>query len=241
MLSIAICDDDTIICTTIESIILEYSKKIGLEVYIEVYFSGEKLIKDLMDIYYDIIFLDIQLKELSGIEVGKQIRNKFRLDSIEIIFISSYKSYALELFKIRPSDFLIKPLNTEEIIDILDRTIQTRNISMLAFSYKIGRTEKKICIKDILYFESKGQSINIHTEYGDIKFYGTLKKTALQLQQIHAKFLYCHKSFIVNYNQIVNFRYDFFTLTNGIQIPIGECKRKEVRKTLCKYERGKFE
>lgn len=73
MFRIAICDDEPIICSQIERIILDYGRKISHNIDVDVYFSDEELYRFLEDgIYYDMIFLDIELKKLNGIGVGKK-------------------------------------------------------------------------------------------------------------------------------------------------------------------------
>ena len=75
MLRIAVCDDENIICAQLESMLSEIGNRISEETEVAVFISGEELIRVLFGgAYFDIIFLDIELHKLNGVEVGKIIR-----------------------------------------------------------------------------------------------------------------------------------------------------------------------
>ena len=83
MFSVAICDDDKLLCTKIENILLAYKDEI---IQTEVYFSCEKLFDDLKnDMHYDLIYLDIELKMMNGVELGWRIRNELKNDRIQML------------------------------------------------------------------------------------------------------------------------------------------------------------
>lgn len=238
MLSIAICDDDVLICSGLEKILIRYAKRVLIDFEIETYSSGESLYEDLKKgSYYDLIFLDIELKQESGIEIGKRIREELKLESIQIVYISAYESYALDLFRIHTMDFLIKPLNEERIGEVLDRVIHLLNISGQVFTYKSGRDRKKVLIRDILYFKSNRREIHLVMANGYVDFYGPLEEILANLQEF--QFFSCHKSYLVNYNQVKEFKYEALIMSNGDVIPVSQGKRKEVRNLQMKWE-GRF-
>jgi len=89
MLNIAICDDNKYICSIVEEIINDYKKKSEKEIRVEVFYSGEKLIEYLKNKdKFDLIFLDIELENTTGIEVASHIRNKFNDHISKIVFIT---------------------------------------------------------------------------------------------------------------------------------------------------------
>ena len=238
MLSIAICDDDVLICSNLEKILMEYAKKTLIDFEIETYYSGESLYEDLKKgSYYDLIFLDIELKQDSGIEVGQRIREELRLESIQIVYISAYDSYAMDLFRIHTMDFLIKPLNKERVGAVLDRVINLLNISGRVFTYKSGRDRKKVLIRDILYFKSNKREIHLVMINGTVDFYGVLDQIIDSLKEF--QFFTCHKSYLVNYNLVKDFRYETLIMSNGDVIPVSQKKRKEIRRLQMEWE-GRF-
>ena len=100
LIRIAVCDDNLRISSDIEGWIMEYNKGSQANYVVEIYYNGERLCKDMdSGLMYDIIFLDIELESITGIEVGHYIRGKLHNDDSQIIYISSFTKYALDYFK----------------------------------------------------------------------------------------------------------------------------------------------
>lgn len=115
MIRIAICDDEIGTCSDIENMILDFADSHALQIETEVFYSGETLYRFLKsECVFDLIFLDIQLLEMDGILVGKQIREQLKNEKVSIVYISSKETYAMHLFQVRPLDFLIKPITNEK-------------------------------------------------------------------------------------------------------------------------------
>lgn len=158
MLHIAICDDDNIICTQVESILINISISLDEKMEIDIFYSGESLYWNLLaEVNYDIIFLDIELKAINGVEVGRKIRDEMHNESTQFVYISGKESYAMELFDTRPLNFLIKPLQEIKIAQVIKKALQLATTENEFFEYKIGRTQSKVFVKDILFFESDGK------------------------------------------------------------------------------------
>ena len=111
MYRIAICDDEKSTCAEIESYILMYSKLRFIRNEIEVFYSGEAFCEYVKQgNFFDLLFLDIELPAINGIEVGKFVRTSLGDEKMDIIYISSKINYAMQLFQNRPMDFLVKPV-----------------------------------------------------------------------------------------------------------------------------------
>lgn len=213
MFRIAICDDEISICEQLEVILEKLSREFleGLEW--DVFYSGEELCSHLdKNNYYDIIFLDIKLKEMNGVEVGHIIRNAMLNETTQIVYISGKETYAMELFKLRPLDFIIKPFDYQVIKGIINLALRTIKIDYAIFQYKIGTITYNILTKDILYFESKNRKIIMHGVKRTETFYGKLKDVHEKLKKY--RFIKIHKSYLVNYNHIVKLEYQQVTLSN---------------------------
>ena len=116
MYNIGICDDGENICASIENMILQYAEEKKIKTDIKLWYSGEGLCNFLKQGgHLDILFLDIELFELTGIEVGSFIRNKMEDRGMQIIYISGKSSYAQKLFKTQPMDFLVKPITRQQM------------------------------------------------------------------------------------------------------------------------------
>ncbi len=229
MFRIAICDDEQVICSQIERIVLNYyGIKTSHSIEVDVYFSGEELYRYLKDgTYYDMIFLDIELRKLNGIDVGRKIRNDLKNEAVLIVYVSGRDSYAMDLFEVRPMHYLVKPITPEKILTVLDKGIELSNKICHAFQYKQGHSAKKIELKNILYFESLDRKVRMITTEGVEIFYGSLSKILIQLERYG--FFSCHKSYLVNYHHVTKFEYDKLHMKNGMTLSISQPKRKSVR------------
>lgn len=237
MFQIAICDDEIAICSQLEQTILNYAKIMKESIEVDVFYSGEELYRFLNNgLIYDMIFLDIELKKLNGIELGLKIREELNNESIQIVFISDKENYAMRLFEVRPMNFLIKPLNDLKIEKVVEKGIELTDKKGILFSYKQGHTIKKILIKDILFFESMNRQVRMITLKGECIFYGQLSKIYSELCNYH--FFYIHKSFLINYDHVIEFNYNYLIMSNKTVLPISQSKRKEVREMQIKLEEG---
>lgn len=230
MINIAICDDNPQICFYIEKIISEHCKKSFRTVNINTYFSGESLIEDIEknDVYYDIIFLDIHLDKLNGIKIGEKIRIELKITSTQVVYVSAYSYYAMELFSSIPFGFLIKPFSERNVEEIIDRWIKIYDDKSNSFTYRNDRELFKIEVNRILYFESIGRKLRIVTNNTKDTFYGSLKDIYTEFEEYN--FICIHRAFLVNYNHIIKIKYNELTMANSDVLPISQSKRKELRK-----------
>ncbi len=235
LIKIAICDDDIRICSEIENMIMMFGKSVPEILAVEVYYTGMALCNDLdHGEQYDILFLDIELADSSnGVNIGQYIRENLKNEAIQIIFISSHKKYALDLFKIRPIDFLIKPIADETIWETLRLCIRLLKKTEVSFQYKQGRNLNKISINDILYFKSNDREVEMITSIDKKVFYGSLECIYDQLSVYG--FFYAHKSYLINYLHVREFHYDRIFISNNEVIKIAQNRRKTVREIQKKY------
>ena len=113
MFCIGICDDDEGLCGELEKMLYDYGKENKLQMNIDIWYQGESLCRFLRENkkILDVLFLDIELLTTNGIEVGRFIREEQENMETAIVYISANSSYAMDLFRVQPTDFLIKPLD----------------------------------------------------------------------------------------------------------------------------------
>lgn len=238
MLRVAICDDDLTVCEQVETMLLELNHTHGVEIEIEVFYSGEELYRFLKDRqYYDLIFLDIELKRMNGVDVGKKIREELFNETTKIVYISSKESYAMELFEIRPFHFLIKPIHPSKIKDVVIKATQLLELERKLFEYQIGRTNYKVLMGDIIYFESDGKKVKLYLKESEQEFYHKLSEIQ---KQMHSKdFVMIHKSYLVNYNHVIEYQYNYVKMSNQVILPISQQHRKLVRDYFLRSRQGR--
>ncbi len=230
MYHIGICDDGKNFCASIEEMILHYMKEKEIPAEIKIWYTGEGLLDYLKkDGHVDILFLDIELFRLSGIEVGDYIRNRLEDRKMQIIYVSGRTSYAPRLFKTQPMDFLVKPLAQPQIEGALELAIKILGKDMGKFEFQCGREYYYLSFCEIMYFVSDGRKIRVITLHDEKEFYGKLKDVADHLPQ---EFIVIHKSYVVNRNHIVRYTYESVELTDGTALTISKANRKQVRERI---------
>lgn len=236
MFRIAICDDETIICSEIEQVILNYCRISLDEIEVEVFDSGEELCSYLKKgEKFDLIFLDIELKDMNGVEVGEIIRGDLRNETMQIVYISGKDIYYLQLFEVRPMHFIHKPIEPEKVIRDIKKAMELAGRLNYYFTYKQNHNNYKISVRDILYFEAENRQVKIITSKDKIKFYGSLEEVYQEVDKYH--FLYIHKSYVVNYMHITKFGHKEVTLSNGTVLPISQQRRRKIMELQIKFEK----
>lgn len=230
MYYVGICDDGVNICSFIEKCLLMKAEREDIDLETEIWCSGEDLWKYLQTgSPMDILFLDIELLDMTGIELGSNIRNQLEDWNIQIIYISGTANYAKHLFKTQPMDFLIKPLNAEQIEEAFTTAMKIISKGMEKFAFQNGKNHYFISYNQIMYFTSSGRTIKIITLKENKEFYGKLKELAKNLPK---DFIIIHQSYIVNSQYIRRYVYEMVELEDGTTLPISKSYRKQVRRRL---------
>ena len=227
---VGICDDAENICSYIETIILEYARANNIKLETEIWYSGESLCNYLENSRQpDILFLDIELFSMNGIDAADFIRNKLDNRQMQIIYISGKDTYAKQLFKTQPMDFLVKPISDKDIKTSLDTAIKLLNKTNGKFRFQYGKDFYYIPFSEIMYFCSDKRKIIIQTLKSELCFYGKLCDIK---DSLPTYFIPIHQSYIVNQNFIIHYTYDLITLANDEMLSISRRYQKEVRTKL---------
>jgi len=233
-LSIAVCEDQVIVNAMLEETLEDILKKLSIKCEIEIFYSGEKLCKRLEEGQnYNLIFLDIEYgdEKISGVDVGKLIRDTHQNNSVSIVYISWEKKYSLELHNLQPLNFLIKPLEYESIEKVMRKYLDIAGIWSSYFIYKIGYESHRKQIRDISYVESRDRKLILHLADGQqVEFYGALKQEfSEQLQKFD--FLFIHAAFAVNYDYIVKYTRETVVMSpSGVTLSVSQGRRSEISK-----------
>ncbi len=232
MYDVGICDDGKNTCIAIENMLLHYAEEKAVQLNIQIWYTGEGLRDYLAQSgHLDILFLDIELYKMTGIEVGSYIRKELDNMGLQIIYISWKSSYAQQLFKTQPLDFLIKPITQEQINDTMETAEKIITRKNERFEFQQGKDYHYLPMGDIVYFESERRKVKIVTLQKTYEFYGNLKKI---MKRLPKDFIVIHQSFIVNKQHISRYTYEMVELVTGTTLVISQIKRKQVRESLLK-------
>lgn len=234
MYNIGICDDGENICTSIESMLLQYAQEKNIQIDTNVWYTGESLRDYLVSGgHLDILFLDIELFQMTGIEVGAYIRNQLDNMGLQIVYISGKASYAQQLFKTQPLDFLVKPILQEHINEVMDMAIKIAKNRNERLEFQQGKEHYYIPMGDIVYLESEGRKVKVVTMKATFEFYGKLKEAAKCLPE---NFIVIHQSYIINKEYVFRYTYEMVELIDGTILTISLKNRKLVRDKLLREE-----
>jgi DNA-binding LytR/AlgR family response regulator len=238
MYRVGICDDDKILCSLLEKQIQALSADIAVGFETEVWYSGESLERDLKKgLGLDILFLDIELLQKNGIETGAFIRDEMGDTDTHIVYISSKQGYAMELFKIQPLEFLIKPISAARLKEVLIRSMKRKKGAESCFEYRKGSQFIRIPVKEILYFMSMDKKVLIIKNAGQEEFYGKLKNV---MEQLPAGFLMIHQSYVIHQEYVSEYSYESIKMMNGDLLSVSKPYRKEVRAKIKQYLQEKI-
>ena len=113
MILIAICDDNKNVREDLRKLLIQYSFERKEDFKIFLFASSQDFCETLVEVEYQIVFLDVVMKGKDGIEVGKELRVRYPSSVTQLIYISAYSKYVTELFQNQPFYFLRKPLEKE--------------------------------------------------------------------------------------------------------------------------------
>ena len=234
MYNIGICDDVNRVCSYIENIILEYTLKKNRKVNIEVWYTGESLceyLKTGQEI--DILFLDIELFQLNGIQVAEYIRNVLENRRMQIIYISGKDAYAQKLFKTQPMDFLVKPVAYAAFSTMMSR-VCARLAMRIDDEIFIQNTQGgfKIKISDIFYVEVIKHYVIFHTPRGEVKMWGSLSDIEKRLPD--KKFARCNNCYLINLKYVDKIEGNDLYI-GGEVLAVSRGKKQEFMKKLLDY------
>lgn len=236
MIKIAICDDEPKFVGTIQTYLEKISNEYHYEVDIQTYFSGKSLTKDYeAGENFDLIFLDIEMQEMDGIQTAKWIRDNDYY--VLIVYISSHEEYLRQLFEAEPFRFLQKPVDFDNFLSVFlqaeKRISQQQN---KFYCFKFGKNMIKVACRDILYFESAGRKVIVHTHNKEYTYYDKLNNIEETLKD--RRFIRIHNAYLVNMDNIEAFQYERVALTDGTILNISEKNRPHIRNEFWQYFKG---
>jgi len=227
MLRIAVCDDENIIAQQIEDMIRKFLPECNISKYL----SGNDLLESCLK--FDIIFLDIQMENMNGMETAREIR-RCEEDTV-IIFITGIKEYVFEAFDVSAFHYLLKPVNEEKLKEVVCRA--SKSIKKTEKQQIFIKTRDKsiaLDINDILFMENEMRKIAVHTKIEIIRFYGVMSKLE---EKVGNNFYRCHRGYLVNMTYIAEYDNENIYLTNGDKVYLAREKYQDFVKHYMRFLR----
>lgn len=235
MFEIAICDDSIIDSAEIEDMLQYIAKREDIKIETDIFYDGNTLVDYIYNgKRYDIIYLDIEMRDKNGVDAAKEIRN---IDTKAlIIYVTNYESFAKEVFEVAAFRFLTKPINVDKFEQyFIDAQREITN-NMKYFRYQYNKISYRILIDDIMYFQSDKRVTYIITRNESRKCYGRINDIEKKLFDANICFYRIHQSFLVNPRYVVEYYYNTMILVDGTTLNISENRRKKVSERFCQIK-----
>ena len=234
MLQIAICDDELFFREKMQKLLERYLKKRELPYELHAFLSGEAFLAQCENnVKFDIVFLDISMEKIDGIQTAQRIRS-FHSDTY-IVFVTAFMDYALEGYKVSAIRYLMKDTLDLAMEECMTAILQKMQIAQVTFPFLEG--EKKLYTDNILYVESKGHKAIFHymeEEAVTYQIYDKLDNVERKLEGCH--FLRIHKSFLVNMKHIRKVSNYTAYLDTGEELPIPRLRFQTVKEAFVDYK-----
>lgn len=234
MLQIAICDDELFYREKIQKLLEGYLEKRELPYELHSFLSGEAFLNQCENnVKFDIVFLDISMEEIDGIQTAKRIRS-FHSDTY-IVFVTAFMDYALEGYKVNAVRYLMKDTLAPAMEECMTAILQKMQVAQVTFAFPEG--EKKLYTDNILYVESSGHKAIFHymeEEPVTYQIYDKLDNVERKLEGCH--FLRIHKSYLVNMKHIRKVSNYTAYLNTGEELPIPRLRFQTVKEAFVDYK-----
>lgn len=220
--------------TCLEDIITSHCIDNNIRFEINQFNQGSQLYQHLNVVHqYHMIFLAVDLEDMSGIEIGRKIRYDLDDEQTELIFVMKNTNQILELFKLRIYDVLLIPIKDHEVTKILDQVHEKRINQLKRFQYQVQKSYNWIEWSKILYFKSDNRKMTLYMEDGEIHFYDSVKNVR---NRTDGRFFWkIHRSYIINTQHVVKYELDKVYIDNGAVLPISHNHIARVKDLLEKF------
>lgn len=229
---IAVCDDEELALAQISGVVKKEFARCGINAEITI-FSEPKLLLELnRTSNFEVIFLDIDMPDLDGIETARIIKNQNPKSLI--IFVTGKDELVYKSFEVHPFGFIRKLKLKEEISRIVEDIVRelTRNDYMLNF--RIEGVNYKLFADEIIYIESKGNYIIIKTTDGLVyKYKDSINKKEIEL--LEQGFVRTHEKYLANLKYIFKINKRSITVIQNYDIPVSRSRMNTLKEDFLNY------
>ena len=238
MLRIAVCDDENYYQNYIKRLVLNEFKMRKICCEVDLFDSGDKFIALGEEITkYRIVFLDINMEGINGIDTVKEIRK--RTSELYVVFVTAFITYAIEGYKYDVVRYLLKGNDNFEglLTECIDAVLQKINFQVEVKEFDFVEGKKSISLEKIYYIESNLHKVVFwikEESLGKFSLYEKLNKIEEKMK--NQKFIRIHQSYLVNMKHIISIKNYKTVLDNGEELPMSKAKFKAAKEAFIEYK-----
>lgn len=232
-LKIVFCDDDEEFLKYFIDKVMEIFQQMNVYVTIETFSSGEVMLNRIMNDTADVVFLDIDMPDMSGFETALKLENL--PGNPKVIFVTCMDHLVYDSFTYHPFWFLRKA-DLNRLSEVVKKLIHHFETEKYLFYFEIGGQKIHIPVDKIIYFESRNHDVAVSTESGTWKYREKIGNIEKKLEGY--QFIRCHHGFSVNCRHVALIGRGMLHLQNSHVIPISRSRQKETEKKYMEYMRS---
>ena len=225
-LQIAICDDLEEERVILSRMLRNYARRQGLSLQVHFFVSGEEQLQSARGANAcQVLFLDIYMPGISGVETARRLRAAGY--GASIVFATTSTDHGVDSFEVRASDYLVKPFRQEEVDRALDWCLEHMPEPLRSLSVYAEGEIQEFPLASVLYIEVLGHQSHIHTLRQTV----VVRKSLDDLERAvdSPDFFRCHRSFLVNLGHVERIESSDFLMSDGARIPISSANRPRAR------------
>lgn len=226
---ILICDDEVRYIQPLRKCLEQYMAEHNIPSEITETVAPQKIL--LSKEVYDIAFLDIQMENVDGLTLAKELRQRNRKTAL--FFITNYEGYQDNAMDLQALRYFKKPFEPDRLIAGLDKALEYIDGAYVDVFLYSGGVQQRVLVDDILYLTLDGRKVAIQTVKSRFLVTGKLEEWIERFP--HTFFRQPHKSFLVNLHHVERYAYSELQMSDGTRIPIAPKKQPEFRRTWFEY------
>lgn len=233
-LRIGICDDEAEQAKYVSEIVASWAEQRGHTVESRLFSSAEAFwFEYAEDRDYDILFLDIEMDKMNGVELAKRIRES--QGDMQIVFVTGYPDFIAEGYEVSALHYLMKPVKREKLFEVLDRAATARQKGTRYVLLPDGKELLRLAAEKIRYAESDGHYVLLHTTEEDYR----LRITVPALETLLGEgFCRVSRGFVAGLGHVRRVSKTAVLLDDGTELLLGKGTYDKVSRALIEYLRG---
>ena len=230
MLQLAVCDDERVFRSDLRKILGTELELCGIDYHISEFTSGEELIAGLEKADCQILFLDIEMKGIDGVEAARRLRETKR--QMEIIFVTSYADFVFQGYEVRALNYILKPYELEKIAAVLHTALEALDIEAEKY-YVIDQRggSIRVPLSSVKYFSSDRRTVHAVTTEQEYTFYEKLSDLETELPDT---FVRIHNRYLVHLKYLEAVRQNT-AVVDGEELPVSRSCKSGLSIAFAKY------